>query len=163
MDFEQFVESNRTDSAYTRISNNLKEQFEKFLGPRHDFLKDNEEKIKETFKELYDMEENNPFLDFAVEDLENEIKAKIISRNEINLRQQPELRSIIKKVSDYCANNITNIEANLNTLENFSTIEQYYAQIKKELVSIAGQLRQIESDFNASSSFSELAAPFERL
>lgn len=160
MDYENVIENTKRDVTYTRLSNNLKDQFEKYLASRHEFLRENEELLKATFKEMYDVEENNLFFESDLTTLLQDCRFNFVEKADFNYKNQPKLREIVKNVNDYANDNVGTIEANVKTVSNLVIISDFYSKTKDESKSIFQSISNIEKNFDPTQSLPELKNQF---
>lgn len=155
----------KREILYQIQTNNLKEEFEqKHFVSKHQFLLQNEQMMKRTFKEMYDFEEENAYLDMNFEGLLDDCRLAIISQNEFEFKGNADALKVIRQVLDFSKENLENIQTNLATLENFTVIEQFLDErVKPSFQSQFAEFSRIERDFDEVDSVYELKETFSKL
>lgn len=165
MEYEQGTEIPKRELSYTRLSNNLKDEFErKYLASRHEFISQNEEEIKKMFKEIYELQEENAYLDLNLEGILEDCRAAIVAQSEFNYKGNAKAREIVKNVREFAVANQENMATNLATLDNFGVVQQFFEdRVKPGLRQNMADLSKLERDFDPLDSIPELKEQFKRL
>lgn len=165
MEYEQGGEDTKRELSYTRLSNNLKDEFErKYLASRHEFISQNEEEVKKVFKEIYDLEEENAYLDLNIQSVLESVKAIVLNPGEFNYQGNAKARETLRNVQQFSVSNLENLATNLSTLENFGVVQQFFEdRVRPGLKQNMADISKLERTFDPIDSIPELKEQFKKL
>ena len=165
MEYEQGGEDTKRELSYTRLSNNLKDEFErKYLASRHEFISQNEEEVKKIFKEIYDLEEENAYLDLNIHSVLESVKEIVLNPGEFNYQGNAKARETLRNVQQFSVSNLENLATNLSTLENFGVVQQFFEdRVRPCLKQNMADISKLERTFDPIDSIPELKEQFKKL
>lgn len=115
MDVRALEENNNLN--YTRFLSSMTEQFEAYVKKEYGYILENEEELKEMFRDMLEIEEVNVFFDFELGRNLDDIEF-YIGFEDFNAKEDPDkIKSLVQESLEILRSNDTNIEVDYKTIE----------------------------------------------
>ena len=121
------LEENDNNPSYTRFLSSMCKQFESYLAKEFSYITEGEEKLKQMFRDMLEINEVNVFFDFELNRNLDDMEF-YINFEDFNAKEDPDkIKSLVQESLEILRSNDTNIDVDFKTIE--QVILLFYLEI----------------------------------